>query len=158
MDGSAIADEKINHLLIGFGDGSKDEVVLRGSPYSARLDRHRASSLQLPQEDELEEILSVKLRLLRGKASAFRVFINLPDANEQTSIVCPEFGGLYVHEPRRVKSPAFEYQVTLFNIGISNIIKDLGLTEQPSILVTFVPCGADKGLPLVLENMQIELA
>eukprot|EP00250_Pteridium_aquilinum_P006879 c16705_g1_i1 orf=195-920(+) len=157
VDGLARADEKKSYLLFGPGEVPNDEAVLQGSPYTARLARAKMSSLLLSKEDEPEEILSVKLKLLRSKASAFRVFINMPDATEQTAITCPEFSGLYFHEPRRVKSPAFEYQETLFRIGVGDIIKDLGLVSQPSILVTFVPCGADKDLPVVLERVQMEL-
>ncbi|KAI5055334.1 hypothetical protein GOP47_0030479 [Adiantum capillus-veneris] len=157
VDGLARAQEQRSFLIFDPSKVSIDEVVLRGLPYTANLGRPSTSPELRLKDDELEEILSVKLKLLRSKASAFRIFINLPDANEKTPVTCAEFSGSYFHEPRRVKSPDYELQVTTFQIGISDIIKDLGLWDQPSILVTFVPCGVDKGLPVVLESMGIEL-
>ncbi|MCO5610149.1 hypothetical protein L7F22_064384 [Adiantum nelumboides] len=157
VEGLGRAHEQRSYLLFDPRKVSSDEVVLQGLPYTASLGRPSVSPQLRLKDDELEEILSLKLKLLRSKASAFRVFINLPDADEQTPITCPEFSGSYFHEPRRVKSPEFEFQVTTFRIGIGEIIKDLGLWDQSSILVTFVPCGVDKELPIVLENMGIEL-
>lgn len=152
---SARADEQSSY---GPGGDPTAEVVLQGLPFTARLARPNMSSMSLSEEDdEPVEVLSVKLTLLRRKASAFHVFLNLPDANEQTPITSFEYAGSYFHEPRRVKNPEFELQQTLFRIGIGDVIKDLGLMEQSSLPVTFVPCGIDKDLPVVLESLCIEL-
>lgn len=141
-------------LLDGSGRAGA-EIVLQGLPFTARLSRPRMGLSK--SEEELEEVLTLKLKLLRGKASAFNVFINLPDASEQTLPTCLEFAGSFFHEPRRVKSPEFEYQETIFRIGIGDVIKDLGLMDQPDIRVTFVPRGVDKELPIVLENISIDV-
>lgn len=158
VKGSARADEQSSDSPDGPRGDPTAEVVLQGLPFTARLARPIMSSMSLSEEDdEPVEVLSVKLTLLRRKASAFHVFVNLPDANEQTPITSFEYAGSYFHEPRRVKNPEFELQQTLFRIGIGDVIKDLGLMEQSSIPVTFVPCGIDKDLPVVLESLYIEL-
>ncbi|KAH7294253.1 hypothetical protein KP509_28G062600 [Ceratopteris richardii] len=143
--------------LVDVGNFAEGQLVLQGLPFTFNLMRADSAASQHLDDDELEEILSIKLKFLRRKASAFRVFVNMPDANIQTPVTCNEFAGLYFHEPRRVNGPDTEIQETTVRLGIGDIIKELGLSDQSNVLITLVPFGADRMYPIVIEKIRMEL-
>ncbi|KAH7289304.1 hypothetical protein KP509_31G069600 [Ceratopteris richardii] len=128
---------------------SSDVTVLQGSPFTMNLTRPHVKDVNL------EEVLSMNLNLLSARSSAFRVFVNLPGANEQTTVTLPEFCGLFYHLPAISKNPDTDFQATLVQLGISDIIKDLGLSDHSRIPITIVPFGVDKQHPIILVKVEI---
>eukprot|EP00249_Psilotum_nudum_P032147 c47330_g1_i1 orf=328-1137(+) len=138
--------------VYGSGMRQKDRVI-QGSPFTTRVERPQRDLAQ-PQ---LEEVLTVQLKLLRNKFCGFNLFINCPTATVDTSVTSKNFAGSYFHEAEIVKNRDQKYQVTLFRIGIGDTIKGLGVENQSSILISFVPTGPNKDLPMIIQGICIDL-
>ncbi|KAJ7514804.1 hypothetical protein O6H91_23G059800 [Diphasiastrum complanatum] len=133
---------------------------LAGSAFQSKVKRpvkdlFRTLKKQITDE-ELEEVLVIQgVEVPSDKISKFDVFINLPDANDKTSINIPEFAGTFVNVPHLGMAPGMNRKATL-RIGIGDKLEQLGIKDVSSIVVTLVPKGQGKDVPIVIKGIKIE--
>ncbi|MCO5590811.1 hypothetical protein L7F22_044786 [Adiantum nelumboides] len=143
-------------------------VVLNGEPFTARVKRPvhsirepRTSHEEVPveQQQQLEEVVRVRLTLRRRQFYHMNLFLNLPSASAATPIAStPHFASAFNHTP--LISPGEleeELHTTLFSFGISDIVSQLGLSLHPYLLLTFVPTGRFKDAPVTINAITIDL-
>eukprot|EP01018_Ginkgo_biloba_P007267 Gb_17578 [translate_table: standard] len=124
----------------------------------------------IEKQNDLEEVLVIDgIQVRRSQASNFDVFINLPEADSSTSVACAEYAGTFVNVPHHHQHQDHEnnknmtrkggvedpYRKSSFTVGITEILEDLGATEDESIVVILVPKG-DTRDPIKVSNIKIE--
>ncbi|XP_024531515.1 polyphenol oxidase I, chloroplastic [Selaginella moellendorffii] len=104
-------------------------------------------------DDEVEEILVIQgVELDYNKATKFDVYINYPNANENTSVNVVEFAGTFVNVPDSAgKGHIMETEMRL---GISDTLEQLGLEDADYIVVTLVPRGSSG--PVTFKGFKIK--
>ncbi|KAJ7520629.1 hypothetical protein O6H91_19G015000 [Diphasiastrum complanatum] len=107
-------------------------------------------------DEELEEVLVIQgVEVPSDKISKFDVFINLPDADDKTPLNIPEFAGSFVNVPHLGMGPGMNRKATL-RIGIGDKLEQLGIKDLSDVIVTLVPKGKGKDVPIVIKGIKIE--
>eukprot|EP01018_Ginkgo_biloba_P035242 Gb_05574 [translate_table: standard] len=118
----------------------------------------------IEKRNGLEEVLEIEgIQVKRSQASNFDIFINLPEADSSTSVACAEYAGSFVnvphhhqeHHENRGGVEGASYTKSCYTVGITEILEDLGATEDESIVVILVPKG-DMEDPIKVSNMKIQ--
>ncbi|GLJ11684.1 hypothetical protein SUGI_0174590 [Cryptomeria japonica] len=145
-----------------FGSKARKLVV----PITALVKKPKKKRSQKEIDDETEEVLVIGgVEVKRGVAAKFDVFINLAEADSDTAISCPEYAGTFSNVPhhhehggknKRNGKPKSPYRKSSFKVGITEILEDLGATEDDNIVVTLVPKGDFKADPIVISSIKIE--
>ncbi|GLJ11685.1 hypothetical protein SUGI_0174610 [Cryptomeria japonica] len=146
-----------------FGSRARKLVV----PITALVKRPKKKRSDKEIEDETEEVLVIEgIEVKRGVAVKFDVFINLAEADSNTAISCPEYAGTFSNVPHHhehgdesakenanKKNP---FRKSSFRVGITEILEDLGATEDENIVVTLVPKGDFKANPIKISSIKID--
>ncbi|KAJ7520641.1 hypothetical protein O6H91_19G015100 [Diphasiastrum complanatum] len=107
-------------------------------------------------DEELEEVLVIQgVEVPSDKISKFDVFINLPDADDKTPLNIPEFAGSFVNVPHLGMGPGMTRKATL-RIGIAEKLEELGIKDVSKVIVTLVPKGQGKDVPIIIKGIKIE--
>eukprot|EP01018_Ginkgo_biloba_P007268 Gb_17579 [translate_table: standard] len=122
----------------------------------------------IEKRNDLEEVLVIEgIEVKRSQASNFDVFINLPEADLNTTLACAEYAGTFVNVPHhhqghdddnqmlRKDGVQGAYTKSSFTVGITEILEDLSATDDESIVVILVPKG-DMEDPIKISNIKIE--
>ncbi|KAJ7520633.1 hypothetical protein O6H91_19G014700 [Diphasiastrum complanatum] len=121
-----------------------------------RPDKELFCNLKTQINEELEEVLVIQgVEVPSDKISKFDVFINLPDANNETPLNIPEFAGSFVNVPHLGMGPGMKRKKIL-RIGIGDKLEQLGIKDMSSVIVTVVPKGKGKDVPFVIKGIKIE--
>lgn len=107
-------------------------------------------------DDDEEEILVIEgVTAPTTQAASFDVFLNLPDADQNTPVACAEYAGSYYHLPH--PGPPGREVVRNVRLGVGATIKRLGISDLEHLVVTLVQRGAGPDdAPITISGVRIE--
>ncbi|EFJ28161.1 hypothetical protein SELMODRAFT_94153 [Selaginella moellendorffii] len=128
--------------------GAKSKPLVSASPDSPPT----AAADVIEEFGEAEILVIQGVELDYNKATKFDVYINYPNANENTSVNVVEFAGTFVNVPDSAgKGHIMETEMRL---GISDTLEQLGLEDADYIVVTLVPRGSSG--PVTFKGFKIK--